>query len=40
MRDYIRKHGLNEFYDATNDVEELVDRLGIQVLENREDLAS
>ena len=37
LRDYIRKHGLKEFYDAINDVEELVDKLGIQVLEDKGD---
>ncbi|GBF09938.1 twitching motility protein PilT [Aeropyrum pernix] len=31
LRDYIRKHGLKEFYDAIDDVEELVNKLGIQV---------
>jgi predicted nucleic acid-binding protein len=38
LRDYIRKHGLKEFYDAINDVEELVDKLGVHVLEDRGDL--
>lgn len=35
LRDYIRKHGLDNFEDAINDVGELIDRLGILVLEDR-----
>jgi len=35
LRDYIRRHGLEAFSDAINDVEEFIDRLGILVLEDR-----
>ncbi len=35
LRDYIREHGLDDFGDAINDVEELIDRLGILVLEDK-----
>jgi len=35
LRDYIREHGLDDFEDAINDVEELIDRLGILVLEDK-----
>jgi len=35
LRDYIREHGLDVFEDAINDVEELIDRLGILVLEDK-----
>lgn len=38
LRDYIRKHGLKEFYNAINDFEEFVDKLGVQVLEDKGDL--
>jgi len=37
LRDYIRKYGLKEFYGAINDVEELVDKLEIHVLEDKGD---
>ncbi len=35
LRDYIRKHGLDYFEDVINDVKELLDRLGILVLEDK-----
>ncbi|MET1159618.1 MAG: PIN domain-containing protein [Thermoprotei archaeon] len=35
LRDYVRRHGLREFYDAINDVEEFIYKLGIQVLEDK-----
>ncbi len=35
LREHIRKHGLNEFNDVINDVEEMIDRLGIIVLEDK-----
>jgi len=35
LRDYIRRYGLEAFSDAINDVEELVDKLGIPVLEDK-----
>jgi len=35
LRDYIRRYGLEAFSDAINDVEELIDRLGILVLEDK-----
>jgi len=35
LRDYVRRHGLEIFSDAINDVEELIDKLGILVLENK-----
>ena len=35
LRNYIRRHGLKMFSDAINDVEELIDKLGIVVLEDR-----
>ncbi|MEM0047957.1 MAG: PIN domain-containing protein [Ignisphaera sp.] len=35
LRDYIRRHGLKEFYDVINDFEEFIYKLGIQVLEDR-----
>ena len=35
LRDYMRKHGLEKFGDVINDVEEMVDRLGILVLEDQ-----
>ena len=35
LRDYVRSHGLREFYDVINDVEEFIYKLGIQVLEDR-----
>ena len=39
LRDCIRKRGLEEFCDAISDVEEFMIKLGIQVLEDRGDLA-
>jgi len=35
LRDYIRMYGLEVFSDAINDVEELIDKLGILVLEDK-----
>ena len=35
LRDYIRGHGLEEFEDIINDVEELMNRLGVLVLEDK-----
>ena len=35
LRDYVRRHGLEMFSDAINDVEELIDKLGILVLEDK-----
>jgi len=35
LRDYIRGYGLEVFSDAINDVEELIDKLGILVLEDK-----
>jgi len=35
LRDYVRRHGLEIFSDAINDVEELIDKLGILVLEEK-----
>ncbi|MCD6096282.1 MAG: PIN domain-containing protein [Thermoprotei archaeon] len=35
LRDYVRRHGLEMFSDAINDVEELIDKLGIVVLEDK-----
>ena len=35
LRDYIREHGLENFEDTINDVEELINRLGILVLEDK-----
>jgi len=35
LRDYIRRHGLGVFSDVINDVEELIDKLGIVVLEDK-----
>jgi len=39
LREHIRKHGLKEFNDAINDIEEMIDRLGIIVLEDKGGLA-
>ena len=38
LRDYIRLHGLAEFEDVVNDVSEMIDRLGILVLEDKGNL--
>ncbi|MCE4614409.1 MAG: PIN domain-containing protein [Desulfurococcales archaeon] len=38
LRDYIRKHGIERFADAINDVEELIEGLGILVLEDKGNL--
>lgn len=38
LRDYIRKHGIEGFIDALNDIEELIDKLGIIVLEDKGNL--
>ena len=38
LREHIRKHGLKEFYDVINDVKELINKLGIIVLEDKGDL--
>ena len=38
LRDYIRKHGLERFNDAISDFEELIDKLGILVLEDKGNL--
>ena len=35
LRDYIRRYGLEMFSGAINDVEELIDKLGILVLEDK-----
>ena len=35
LREYIRKHGVKEFADAIDDVEELIEELGIIVLEDK-----
>ena len=35
LREYIRKHGIKEFTNAINDVEELIEELGIVVLEDK-----
>ncbi len=35
LREYIRKHGVKEFANALNDVEELIEELGIIVLEDK-----
>lgn len=35
LRDYIRKHGLEEFDDAINDADEMINSLGILVLEDK-----
>jgi len=35
LREHIRKHGLKEFNDVISDVEKLIDKLGIVVLEDR-----
>ena len=35
LREYIRKHGVKEFANAMNDVEELIEELGIIVLEDK-----
>ena len=35
LREYIRKHGIKEFANAVNDVEELIEGLGIVVLEDK-----
>ena len=35
LRDYVRRHGLEMFSDAINDVEELIDKLEILVLEDK-----
>ena len=35
LRDYIREHSLENFEDTINDVEELINRLGILVLEDK-----
>ena len=35
LREYIRKHGYKEFSEAINDVEELIEELGIIVLEDK-----
>ena len=35
LREHIRKHGLKEFNDVINDVEEIIDKLGIIVLEDK-----
>jgi len=38
LRDYIRKHSIEKFDDIITDVEELINKLGITVLEDRGDL--
>ncbi len=38
LRDYIRRHGIKGFADAINDVEELIEELGILVLNDRGNL--
>lgn len=35
LRDYIRKHGIERFGDAINNIEELINKLGITVLEDK-----
>ena len=35
LREYIRKHGIEKFANAVNDVEELIEELGIVVLEDK-----
>ena len=35
LRSYIRRHGIGEFSDALRDVEELIEELGILVLEDK-----
>ena len=35
LRDYIRKHGVEKFDDVIIDVEELINKLGMAVLEDR-----
>ncbi len=35
LRAYIREHGLEEFSDVLNDVRELIEKLGILVLEDK-----
>jgi len=35
LREYIRKHGIKEFANTMNDVEELIEELGIIVLEDK-----
>jgi predicted nucleic acid-binding protein len=35
LREHIRRYGIREFADAINDVEELVEKLGIIVLEDK-----
>ena len=35
LREYIKKHGIKEFASAMNDVEELIEELGIVVLEDK-----
>ncbi len=35
LREYIRKHGIEEFANALNDVEGLIEELGIIVLEDK-----
>ena len=38
LRDHIRRHGLERLNDAINDVEELMNKLGILVLEDKGNL--
>ncbi len=35
LREYIRKHGIEEFANAMNDIEGLIEELGIVVLEDK-----
>jgi predicted nucleic acid-binding protein len=35
LKEYIRRNGIKEFVDAMNDVEELIEELGIIVLEDK-----
>ena len=35
LREYVRKYGIKEFASAINDVEELIEELGIVVLEDK-----
>ena len=35
LRDYVRRRGLEEFYDAINDIEEFIYKLEIRVLEDK-----
>jgi len=35
LKEYIRKYGTREFYEAINVIEEFIDKLGIHVLEDR-----